>query len=71
MSTLTTCNFCSLRSIRARADKDGKIVDVRPADGGLAVFVRRPEVTPDYRSPDDGNTQWVAWFMSLSDGCVC
>jgi len=67
MSELTSCNYCSLRAIKARAKKEGKKVKVKPAtyegelrkfafQGGVDIFV-------------DGKK--VAWFMELPNHCCC
>jgi hypothetical protein len=58
MSELTVCNYCSLK--RIREDNKGKKIEVR-ADkkhslGGYEVTV---------------NGKMVAWFMALTDHCVC
>ena len=67
MSELTRCNYCTLKIIKARAKKERKPVKVVSAKyegeleqfssmGGLDVLV-------------DGEK--VAWFMAVSDHCVC
>lgn len=50
----------------------GEVVEVvYGRHGGVDVFVRPRTEPPDRREPDDGNTQWRAWFQSLSESCVC
>lgn len=63
MSELTPCNYCSLRVIKARAKKDGeKVTLARPKDKEMADLM---EVAVSI----DGEE--VAWFMELTDHCVC
>lgn len=57
MSDMTQCNYCSFRSIKSR-HRDEKITRKQSDKelGGIDVFV-------------DG--KFVAWFMELTDHCVC
>jgi len=51
----TPCNYCTLQWIRERYND--KTIELKPADdGGMDVLV-------------DGH--WIAWFMELTDHCVC
>ena len=61
MSELTLCNYCSLTEIRLRNRAKGKTVRIGKSKkevmaGWVAVKV-------------DGEE--VAWFMELTDCCVC
>ncbi len=80
MSSLTQCNYCSLKGIRRRAKSDGNRVvtcgNVKwTSDGGLNVYVMPPEVAPPPGSikedSDFHDAYFVAWFMAMTDGCVC
>ena len=60
------CNYCSLRSIEARSAKTGKRVVQLPATGeGVNVYV-----VPVGISIDE-DRHFAAWFMELTDHCVC
>lgn len=67
MSELTQCNYCKLVAIKTHAKIEGKIVTIRNGN----VYVRYPTEKLDIRSPDDGNTQWIAWMMEIPSSCVC
>jgi hypothetical protein len=67
MSELTKCNYCKLLIIIKNASREGKVARVMNGN----VYVLYPHETLDTRSPDDGNTQWVAWMMEIPDHCVC
>ncbi|HET7110147.1 MAG TPA: hypothetical protein VFI41_04705 [Gemmatimonadales bacterium] len=62
MSELTTCNYCTLQRITARAAEDGATVETLPATGDMEgwVEVRRSD------RPDP-----VGWFLELGDHCGC
>jgi hypothetical protein len=73
VSELTPCNFCTLRSIRARADRSGKRVILRActSSGGLDVHVVLKRIRiPDADRHDD-SVGWVAWFKALGTSCEC
>lgn len=69
MSELTQCNYCSLQEIQRRAKREGKFVtrraDTKYALGGFNVYVYPRGV------PIDHDKHFVAWFMELTDHCVC
>jgi len=70
------CNSCTLRGIRARAEKEGKTVLLAPgSDGGVAVFVLGGQEKPITWAEKDANqlpaSNQVAWFMALTNGCAC
>jgi hypothetical protein len=76
MSDLTQCNFCSLREIRRLANREGKVVSIRPSKGemgGVNVYVHPKEV--HIRAGIEGSmlhhTYFKAWFMSIGDHCTC
>jgi hypothetical protein len=66
MSELTPCNYCSLERIKARAKKEGRVIVTVI---GQNVYVHPPEIKRKDLGPD--GPYWVAWFMSLTDHCVC
>lgn len=65
MSELTTCNYCNLRAIKHRL-KPGETLSLQPAKdmgefGGTDAVIR----------DQDGQEHHAAWFMQLTDSCVC
>ncbi len=58
MSELTSCNYCTLRDIRARAKRDGKKVRVKhnALHGGVDILV---------------GDRTACWFMELTKYCCC
>jgi len=77
MSELTPCNYCSLQGIKARAKMNGCKVYLRNSTGslgGIDVFVvplgKKLDTRVDERGESIGG-QWKAWFMELTDHCVC
>jgi hypothetical protein len=72
MSSLTTCNFCNLRQIKARAKSDGKIVTVLQATVvGFDVMVHAPYEKVVPHEPGDGNPHWRAWMQAIGTECEC
>jgi hypothetical protein len=74
MSELTPCNYCSLNSIRRRAKESGLKVTLRHNRGGLDVYTHPPEIEIKEKvsdRTDEPNEYWRAWFMVLTDHCVC
>lgn len=78
MSALTQCNYCSLRAIKHRAVHEHKHVHTCMGGGRLSgVDVYVIPVTMD--APKGKITEasefhkqyWVAWFMEITDRCVC
>jgi len=66
MSELTICNYCTLRGIRAEAERRGKVVTLRRGwRGGTDVLVHDKNAKPD-RERD-----FQAWLMEVSDRCCC
>jgi len=68
MSAHTRCNRCQLERIEARAKQSGYVVTLRPStthDSGVDVLVH-----PKLDAPDS-DKHFVAWFLTLSAGCVC
>lgn len=81
MSEMTQCNYCSMLSLRRRAEKDRQRVVVLPAKrgkyymGGVDVF-RFPKsiyTRAQFRKLTDAERErwWVCWFMELGDHCCC
>ena len=56
ISELTKCNYCSLQSIRSRARSHNWSVRLDTEESWVRVLV---DNVP------------VAWFMELTDHCVC
>lgn len=64
MSSLTRCNFCTLRRMRELAAARGVSVIVEPVP---AEEIMGGWTTARYSDKDRPS----AWFMALSDRCVC
>ena len=85
MSSLTQCNYCSLRDIRRRARKEKKRVVLLPSSfmGGTNVFVVPKEIKKKdvmgWKGPSDnlpnGDSNYerykVSWMMEVPDHCCC
>lgn len=74
MSELTPCNYCTLASIRQRAKARDMVVTLLPERGGFDVFMHPPEIHPSMTfgvAVDAPPEYWRAWFMALTDHCVC
>jgi sugar phosphate isomerase/epimerase len=65
MSELTPCNYCSLKTIKRRAEKHGLKVTVI----GGTVYAHPPDVTEPAKA--EGDKYWTAWMMEITDYCVC
>jgi len=76
------CNYCTLKWIKRRLKKGERIVKRNsPFMGGIDIFVLKKgeEMPSSYRGPCDelpNGDKWYdshhkAWFMELSDHCVC
>jgi hypothetical protein len=61
MSELTSCNYCTLKRIKARAEKDGNQVIVKGQN--VYVIPKGRKLTPE--------DKFTIWFMSLTNHCVC
>ena len=64
----TTCNYCNLEAIRARARNSGAVVEMHPATGemgGTNVYI-----VPRDRSLDT-KKHFVAWMWTISEECAC
>lgn len=77
---MTKCNFCSIKSIRARAKANGEKVTTRrdPAGtflGGTTVLVHPKSVTArEARKAVDKSGEakyFAAWLGELPSACVC
>ena len=64
MSDLTQCNYCSLKQIKRNAKEGGKKVEVAPATIEFEASVGK-----GVHVKVDGKI--VAWFMELTNHCVC
>jgi hypothetical protein len=83
MSELTTCNYCSLREVKARARKEKKKVTMLPGRTfgvkhsetggmrGIDVYVHPAKINVSKLRPDQREKYWDRWFWELSDRCVC
>jgi hypothetical protein len=82
MSELTSCNFCNLNRIKAKAKKEGKKVILKRSNfmGGTDVFTV-PEGTtlPAYKEPSDTlpngceayQKYHKSWMMEIPRHCCC
>ena len=61
MSELTPCNYCTLKAIRARAPK-GVRTTTSAGKGEWAGWIVVKQT---------GRKEPVAYFMALTDHCVC
>ena len=74
MSDLTICNFCRLHNIRRQTKNTDKKVSTRSGDpykslpNGIDVFVHPKELKGKERFQEQFK---VAWFMQLTNKCVC
>lgn len=66
VSELTPCNFCSLKRMKERAELSGKEVILR----GLDAYIV-PKGQPLPTDPAELEKAWAAWFMELTNHCVC
>lgn len=71
MSELTPCNYCTLRSIEARATRKGEQVTLRVEDGRTAVYVHPPGVVLAPVGEETPDARRAALFLALSEQCVC
>jgi len=74
MSDLTICNFCRLQGYRRQAKENNKKVSVRTGTpyknlpAGIAIYIHPKELKNEDRFQKQFH---VAWFMELTDRCVC
>ena len=77
MSELTQCNYCSMKDIKREAKGKGHRVVTREGTGqlgGINVYILPPGVEMAKVIKDDdefSKKYFVAWFMKLSESCVC
>lgn len=64
MTAFHTCNRCQLREIEHLAKTRGDVVTVLSGPLGTAIHVHAEGEEP-------GETNWTAWFMTLSESCCC
>jgi len=69
MSELTPCNYCSLNSIKRRADRNGKRVTTQWRNGWLEVYVHPSDVK--IVNDKDREKYRQGSMMALTDHCVC
>ena len=68
MSELTTCNYCTLKGMKARAKKMNTRIVVAPGKASWGGFDIH-ELKKKNDKPHDKNFR--CWFMGLTDSCVC
>lgn len=68
MSSLTPCNYCSLNRIKWRISKEIGGLVTAPGNFGLGGTSYHHVLTTDEEPSEDN---FVAWFMELTDHCVC
>lgn len=74
MSDLTPCNYCNLNRIKRYAKREGRTVALHPGvptqglPGDVNIYVVPPgeELITGDESP-----HFAAWFMELTNHCVC
>lgn len=73
MSELTRCNYCSLRELCEKAQVVGFMVSLRMGwRDGFDVYVHPKDIVIlVYERLGEHEPYWKAWFMELSDYCVC
>ncbi len=79
MSSLTSCNYCTLRALRKKYKGTGTRVLVRNnakwGMGGVNVYaLLRGVLVPDGGIEEDSefHKKWFkCWLMEISDHCVC
>lgn len=71
MSDLTPCNFCTLQALRKRARAKGKRLTLFPGTtaGGVDVLIHPGVTRAELKRNRD--LYFAAWFMELTDHCVC
>ena len=68
MSSLTSCNHCDLKVIEARYKKKKGLLVTKTGEFGLGGISYHYLKTGEELPSDDN---FVAWFMELTDHCVC
>lgn len=78
MSELTSCNYCSLQSVRRRAKEKKMKVTIRSDvfgswTKGQAVFVHPPGVKIDGcpQEGEPGHEYFSCWLAEVPDRCCC
>lgn len=77
MSTLTMCNYCTLKKIREEAKAKKWRVNSLPytgkvgIQGGTNIYVYPGDINLEKLNKDERKEYFVAWFMEISDHCVC
>ena len=75
MSELTPCNYCDLKRYKAEAKKQHKVITVREdltsLLSGFDVYRHPKKVKIVALPPEERKQYHIAWFMALTDHCVC
>lgn len=68
MSSLTQCNYCSLKDSERRAAKTGHVITVI----GHNVYRHPREVTIRWDSPQSvKDAYFISWMMEIGTHCEC
>ena len=67
MSELTRCNYCTLQSIRRRAERENQQVTILAQN----CYVHSKDVNISELNEESREQYFVAWFMELTEGCAC
>jgi len=74
MSEKTKCNYCDYMQILADAKRCGQRVTLLDEDfgmGGQAAYMHPKKTRIESLSPGQRKKFFRAWFMKLTDYCVC
>lgn len=77
MSQITMCNYCALKHLRAKAEREGSVVTLKRSTelpmGGTDVYLHPKDVSVEdlIRSSELHDKYFCAWLMEIPDHCVC
>ena len=71
MSELTPCNCCSLEDIKVMAKKDNLKVTTLPYADGIECYAHPEKVDMEELTHIQLQNYFKAWFMELTDHCIC
>jgi hypothetical protein len=72
MSRATRCNFCVLKSLQKIAEAHGNVVTLIKADDGMTeAFVHKKDLDITKLPKKSRERHFAAFFVELSDECVC
>lgn len=73
MHSKARCNFCTLKNIRIRAKRARSKVVLVSEQSGVSVYVvpKNEKLNLKARRKDQPAKQFKAWFMDISDHCMC